>query len=120
MHQLRIVFGNRPIRQAVGQEQDKSWQKSKALLGLSGAGAGFMFKEVLTAKPSRTKSLALHVPYTSCAFAAVDDDTSNPEIAAMYHNITASVLRAFCADETRLIAVVDLCRRCRQSLTVIT
>lgn len=119
MHQLRIVFDNTRNRQAVRQEQDKTWQKAEAV-GSSGAITGFMLKEVLNAKLSRKRLLALHVPFTSCAFAAVDDDTSNPETAAMYYNVPASVHAPSCTDETHLVAVVDFCRWCWRSLTVIT
>jgi hypothetical protein len=65
---------------------------------------------------TRTKSTParLLVPFTSCAFAAVDDDTSNPETAAMYNNDFAAPAVAR-PTETRLTAVVDLCANCRMS-----
>ena len=52
----------------------------------------FYVEGTADAKSSRTKRRALHVPFTCCAFAAVDDDTSNPEIAAMPNSIVAPVL----------------------------
>jgi hypothetical protein len=74
-----------------------------------------MWKERLTAKAFGNENnlgIALDVPFTSCAFAAVDDDTSTPEIAAMHNNIAAPVpTKPLCTVETRLLVVVDLCSR---------
>ena len=76
-----------------------------------------MWKERLTAKAIENENnlgIALDVPFTGCAFAAVDDDTSTPETAAMHNNIAAPVPTKFlCIVETRLAVVVDLCNRYR-------
>lgn len=69
---------------------------------------------------SRTKTIALHVLSTCCAFAAVNDDTSTPETAAINNIAAHTPMHLACADEARLLVVVDLCSRCKASLMVIT